>query len=235
MRKTPAQRHLEAKQAALASASTPAGSELQGSAYQLMLAQLAEHRRSLKDIQSIEKKIEAKRGFLPLYDDWVDGALAHGRGGQDLVLTTVLIWHIDAGNFRRALQIAEYAVAHSLPLPDQYERTLGTALIDEFGGAALRGQMSRQDALELLPDVLHGTRELDAPDQARAKLHKAYGYALIDKSGSKDVNFEKLELKQVEGALEHLQRAFELFDQVGVKKDIERLDRQLKKLQAQTP
>ncbi len=235
MRKTPAQRHLQAKQAAIASASTTAGSELQGSAYQLMLAQLAEHRRALKDIQSVERKIEAKRGFLPIYDDWVNGALAHGQGGQDLVLTTVLIWHIDAGNYRRAIEIAQYAVAHSLTLPDQYERNLGTALIDEFGLAALSGKMTREDALELLPQVLVGTQGLDAPDQARAKLHKALGYALIDKNGSSDVDFDKLELHQAENALHHLQRALDLFDQVGVKKDIERLDRQLKKLRTQAP
>lgn len=229
MRQTPAQRSQQRKLAALASAAAPQGGELQGSAYELMLAQLAEHRRALKTVQSIERKIEVKRTFLPVYDAWIDGALATGHGAQDQVLTTVLIWHIDAGNFRRAIEIAQYAVQHSLSPPDQYDRSLGTILIDEFAAAALNGQMTNEDARDLLPLVLAETQQLDAPDQARAKLHKAVGYALIGKTGPADVDFDKVKSAEARAALEHLQRALALFDQVGVKKDIERLERRLKK------
>lgn len=235
MRQTPAQRHLQHKLAAIANAAVPAGGELQGSAYELMLVQLAEDRRRLKDIQSIERKIEAKRQFLPNYDAWVDGALTAGNGAQDLILTTVLVWHIDAGNFGRALQIAPYAIAHELPLPDQYDRNLGTVLIDEFGAAALGGKMTNAQAREFLPQVLSGTAALDAPDQARAKLHKAIGYALIGKTGPADVDIDAVPLPEARAALDHLQRALGLFDQVGVKKDIERLERRLKRLDAPAP
>lgn len=44
-------------------------------AYELMLMQLAEHRRRLKQVQSIERKIEAKRTMLPEYMPWVQGVL----------------------------------------------------------------------------------------------------------------------------------------------------------------
>jgi hypothetical protein len=229
-RSTPAQRHLQAKLAAMAAASAPAGGQLQGTEYELMLAQLAEHRRSLKDIQSIERKIEAKRAFLPVYDVWVDATLANGNGAQDTVLTTVLVWSIDVGLYTRALQIAMYAVQHGLSMPDQYERNLGTALIDEFSTAALSLKMSREDAMAVLPTVLSLTQDIDAPDQARAKLHKAIGYALINKAGSKDVDLAEIDQNSCRVAMDHLQRALELFEQVGVKKDIERLDRHLKKL-----
>lgn len=228
MRQTPAQRSLARKLALATAAAAPAGSEPQGSAYELMLLQLAEHRRTLKGIQSVERKIEAKRAFLPAYDSWVDGVLANGRGAQDQVITTVLIWHIDAGNYARAIEIAVYAIKHELSPPDQYERSLGTILIDEFAAAALAGKMSTAEARELLPQVIFGTRELDAPDQARAKLHKALGYALIDKTGPADVELEKVDTSTAQAALEHLQRALALFDQVGVKKDIERLERRIK-------
>ncbi|CAN7261492.1 phage terminase small subunit [Variovorax sp. LjRoot84] len=236
MRQTPAQRSLQRKLAIVASAAAPAGGELQGSAYELMLAQLAEHRRSLKDIQSVERKIEAKRAFLPDYDAWVDGALTGGNGAQDQVLTTVLVWHIDAGNYRRAIQIAQYAVAHQLAPPDQYDRNLGTILIDEFAAAALSGKMENTDARELLPQVLFGTERLDAPDQARAKLHKAFGYALLGKTSPADVEYDKVTTPDARAALEQLQRALVLFDQVGVKKDIERLERRLRsELPAEPP
>lgn len=226
---TPAQFHRQRKLAAYASANAPAGGPVQGSAYELMLVQLAAHRRNLKDIQSIERKIEAKRQFLPAYDPWVDGALAGGNGAQDVILTTVLVWHIDAGNYRRALEIAPYAVRHGLQMPDQYDRSLGTVLIDEFGVAALSGKMSLDDARELLPQVIDITAALDAPDQARAKLHKALGYALIGKTGPADVEYDATPLPAATAGLKSLQRALDLFDQVGVKKDIERLERRLRK------
>ena len=194
-----------------------------------MQAQLAEHRRSLKLIQSVERKIEAKRTFLPVYDAWVDGALASGTGGHDLVLTTVMVWHIDAGNYGRALEIAAYAIRHKLPLPDQYDRNLGTVLIDEIGAAALAGKIPLLDAISVLPRVLDLTQELDAPDQARAKLYKAMGWVLIGKTGPADIDYEAVLRPIAINALKYLQRALDLWDQVGCKKDIERLERRLKK------
>jgi len=226
--RSPALAARERTQARLAAASSPFGVPVVGDAHNLMLAQLVEHRRALKDIQSVERKIEAKRLFLPIYDAWVDATLAHGKGGQDPIITTVLIWHIDAGNYARALQIARYAVQHSLELPDQYERSLAVALIDEFGAAYLTGKMTPDQALQILADVLQLTSEHDAPDQARAKLHKAIGYALIGKTGPGDVELDKVAPAIAAQALQHCRRALELFEQVGTKKDIERLERRLK-------
>lgn len=228
MRQTPAQLHLQRKLALIAVAAAPAGGEPQGTAYELGLVQLAEHRRRLKDIQSIERKIDAKRQFLPEYDAWIDSTLEAGTGGQDVIFTTVLVWHIDAGNYARALQMAPYAIEHGLQMPDQYDRSLGTVLIDEFGAAALSGKMTIEEARELLPQVLAYTEALDAPDQARAKLHKALGYADIGKTGPADVDYDKVPLPAVAAGLNNLQRALALFEQVGVKKDIERLERRLK-------
>lgn len=54
------------------------------------------------------------------------------------------------------------------------------------------------------------------PDEVRAKLHKVMGYGLRDN-------------EQPELALNQLNRAFQLHERVGVKKDIERLERELKK------
>lgn len=235
MRQTPAQRHLERKLAVIAVAAVPAGEQLQGSAYELMLVQLAEHRRRLKDIQSIERKIEAKRQFLPDYDAWIESTLEAGTGAQDVIFTTVLVWHIDAGNYARALQMAPYAVAHDLQMPDQYDRNLGTVLIDEFGAAALGGKMTVDEAREMLPRVLACTEDLDAPDQARAKLHKAMGYALLSKTGTENLDLDKVPDADARTALEHLQRALALFVQVGVKKDIERLERRLRAVTPPAP
>ena len=70
MRQTPAQRHrihtLAMQQAEQAHAASAHG-ETVGTAYELQLAQLHQHRLRLKDLQSVERKIEAKRALLPEY------------------------------------------------------------------------------------------------------------------------------------------------------------------------
>ncbi|MDZ5457012.1 phage terminase small subunit [Azohydromonas lata] len=225
---SPALRHQREVLARQAAAAAPHGGHVQGSAYEVTLAQLVEHRRTLKDIQSVERKIEAKATMLPAYDAWIDGALQAGNGAQDEVLTTVLVWHIDVGNYARALQIARYVVQHGLQMPDRYERGVPVVLIDEYSIAALTGRMPHELALQVLPEVLQLTAEHDAPDQARAKLHKAIGYALIRKSGSADVDVSAVAEPVARTALGHLQRALHLHDLVGVKKDIERLERRLR-------
>lgn len=85
MAMTPARAHMLAMTAASLSADDSGANALdpaQTSAYELMQAQLYEHRRALKAIQSIERKVEAKRDYLPLYWPWVDGVLAGGQGAR---------------------------------------------------------------------------------------------------------------------------------------------------------
>ena len=78
MRQTPAQRHrmhsLASQQVAQHEADNAHGQTV-GTAYELQLAQLHQHRLRLKDFQSVEKKIEAQRAMLPEYDPYVDGVL----------------------------------------------------------------------------------------------------------------------------------------------------------------
>lgn len=228
MAKSPAMLSRERKLAQRAAANSPHGESVVGSAYELMLAQLVEHQRALKAIQSVERKIEAKRGFLPTYEAWVAAALEHGQGAQDRVLMTLLVWYLDVGEIERGLAVARYAMAHGLTLPDQYERTLPTLLLDEVGGAALAGKLPPEAALQVLQQVAEMTAEHDAPDQARAKLQKAIGYALIGRLWASDVDIARLEVQVAQAALPPLRRALELFEGVGVKKDIERLERRLK-------
>lgn len=67
---SPAQRRFETVTAAMAAAQSDPGESLAGNtAYELMLAKLDADRRRLKDIQSIERKIEVKREILPEYEN----------------------------------------------------------------------------------------------------------------------------------------------------------------------
>ena len=234
-RMTPAQRHLQRKQASQAAAAAPAGATTEGSAYELMLAQLYEHRQQLKAIQSIERKIEAKRTFLPLSAPWVKGVLESGQGAQDLVLTTVWVWALDVGDYALALDMARYILQHGLTLPDQYQRDAATTLIDEVADASLKGKVPFDLAAAVLAQVDELTTERDVPDQARAKLHKAMAYAIVGRTSVSEVDYKDLPLAQAQAALPHLHRALELFQGVGVKKDIERLERRVKDLTLPPP
>ncbi|VWD07934.1 small terminase subunit [Burkholderia aenigmatica] len=213
----PFRQHFQRTVAAAAARGTPTsvGGLRDDSAYTLMLAQLDEHRRALKAVESLERKADLKRQFLPAYDAWVAGVLDGAAGAQDDVLMTIMVWRIDVGDFRGALEIGAYAVKHNLALPDQYKRSTPCLLVEEFAEAALRANRAGESIqVEPLLEIEWLTTVCDMPDEVRAKLHKAIGYGLAASDPAK--------------ALDHLRRALQLFANVGVKKDIERLERELK-------
>src|SRR5690606_4249301 len=106
---TLAQRTQQRKRAAAEAAQAePALTMAGATAYEMQLAQLQQDRLRLKQVQSGEAKAELKRQLLPDYAPYVDGVLAAGRGAQDEVLTTIMVWRIDAGDYTGALAIARY-------------------------------------------------------------------------------------------------------------------------------
>lgn len=221
---TPVQRHLQRHTAAtLQRTEAEAQPDARhATAYELQLMQLAEHRRQLKAIQSIERKVELKHKLLPEYDAWIDGTLSADHGAQDEVLTTLLVWHIDCASYGRALQIAEYALRHGLVLPDRYERSLACVLAEEIADAQLKGfDAGKPIDLSTVHRAIDLTERHDMPDEVRAKLLKARGIARL---GFGD-GFSTLQ-----DALTDLRRAHVLHAKVGVKKLIEQTERKLKKI-----
>ncbi|MCL4166583.1 UNVERIFIED_CONTAM: hypothetical protein GTU68_023477 [Idotea baltica] len=182
-------------------------------AYELQLVLLAEHKRQLKGIQSIERKVELKRELLPAHAAYLSGILEADKGSNDEVVTTCLLWLLDTGEYIAALVLAEYCIRHNLATPDAHQRTMGTMIAEEVADGYLK---SEPVSLEVLEQVQALTAEQDMPDQVRAKLLKALGYQLREKG-------------DLSGALEYLERALKLNDKAGVKKDIERLEREIKK------
>jgi Phage small terminase subunit len=223
---SPAQRHKARVLAERAAEAAAPGGITHGSAYEMMLYKLANDRRSLGSIQSVARKIEVKATMLPEYQDWIDAVLAKGHGGQDDVFAALLVWHIDCGEFARAVEMARYAVAHKLTLPDQFNRDIPTMLLDEFSMAYSHGKLADDpaQAVEILAQVQHLTEHCDAPDQARAKLFKAAAYAMVavlDQAGNELLTASQL--PQAETAHKLMERALALFPGVGVKQVMERL------------
>lgn len=229
-----AQRHFIRVSASLAAAAAPDehGGMAHSSTYELMLSKLTQDRIRLKALQSVERKIEVKREVLPEYADYVAGVLAGGAGAQDDVLTRVMVWRIDVGDVAGALAIAEYVLRHGLMLPDNFNRTMGCLIAEEIAEQAMR-QMDGDDPvrLELLARVQELTTTEDMPDEVQAKLKKAIGRTmLLEVSPDAPASTDKTWLEQ---ALANFQRAIELHDKCGVKKDIEGIERALKKIAAQ--
>lgn len=232
---SPARQHYARVAAAQAAGTANPGRPQNGQQYEIHAATLWEARRTLKGIKSTEQKIAKKRELLPEFDSYVAGVLEAGNGAQDDVLMTVMIWRLDIGDIEGALAIGEYAMRHSLDAPDRFERDTPSILVEQLAEEAMRQleashadtDEGRQAAANAAADLtMHLSRvealtsDADMHDPIRAKLHKALGYAYRARGG------------HVADAIEHLKRALELNDRAGVKKDIEKLERELKQQNA---
>ena len=179
------------------------GSNASLTGYNQMLLQLTEHRRRLKTVQSNERKAQLKREFLPAYASWIAGLLDADASGQDDVAMYVMIWRIDAGDYTGALDIARHAIKHGRVLPQRFDAAMRAFSAGESFSAAI------------LTQVLDIVESQDMPDQSRARLHKAMGYALRDND-------------QAVAALNHLKRALQLDNSSGVKTEINKLESRLR-------
>lgn len=206
------------------------------SAYDVMRAKLYEDMRSLKSVQSLERKIALKRELLPGYFEWVrgvlEGAAASGAGVDDEVLATVLVWLIDVGELASAVPLAEYVLRHGLRIP-RHDRQAAVIITEEVAETALKMIDADQPVpMGALTDIWLLTEAADMPDQVRAKLEKAMGLELARQAdatepGSDGIAGAGRALR--EEALKHLRRAVELDDAAGVKGRIKALEKALEK------
>lgn len=193
--------------------------------------------RRLKEIQSIERKVEAKREMLPEYAEWVAGLLQAGReAGKGLaedVLPTIMVWRIDTGDYAGALELAEHVLRHDVPLPARYNRTAPALIAEEIADAALRAiAADKPFDLDILEHVDVLTCDDDMHDQIRAKVHKAIGLAI-----ARDLDADKVGsdfLLKSERALASLRRAQVLDDRIGVKGMVQRIEKAMKPASADT-
>lgn len=195
-------------------------------AHEQIMHRLRMDQGALKRVQSDQAKAAMKRQLLPHYEGWIEGTLDGNSGRQDEVIVTLMVWAIDAGDYALAARIGRYVVTHGLLMPDRFNRTAATVLVDEICDPILV-QVKADDAIDVTPylavldEVADFTSGSDMPDVVRAKLCKARAFAL--RNGTTEEQTTALEL---------LRQALTLDAGAGVKKEIDRLARVVKKATA---
>ena len=254
---SPAQLHLQrfhARASIVAAPSGPVAAEYpedgpEASAYALLREQLGEHLAELKNTAGTEAKIAKKLEFLPIYADHIKTVLlaseTEGKALQDIILVQVMIWTFDAATtnpdlYVDAFTLADHVLKYGLTLPERFNRS-PAALIAEFvaDDAAQKIGLASPDVispfgLDLLKrafDIIEGRS--DVVDQIPAKLHKCAGYiymrlAAAIADGRETGPAGGLKAAQSE-ALTHFKRAFALQTNIGVKKEIQALEKALSK------
>ena len=215
---SPARLHKQREEARIASERAAERQEtIQGSEHELALAQLAQHKRQLQGIQSLEARQAKKAELIQEWHGYIDGVLAADAGVPDPIISQMLPWLFDVGDIDRALTVGDYLLRHDLPAPEQFTRDLPSLYAEMAAESALNRPSSL--SVEQLAEVLDATTGYDMVDEIRAKLYRALGEALHDEGN-------------LEAAVTHLRRAVELNPKVGCKPLLAQLE---KELAAQTP
>lgn len=222
---TPAQKHFQTVMAER-HGKTDEQSDTARTAHEQIMHRLRMDQSALKRVQSDQAKAAMKRQLLPHYEGWIEGSLDGDSGRQDEVIVTLMVWAIDAGDYALAARIGRYVVTHGLLMPDRFNRTAATVLVDEICDPILV-QVKADDTTDVTPylavldEVADFTAGSDMPDVVRAKLCKARAFAL--RNGTTEEQTTALAL---------LRQALTLDAGAGVKKEIERLARVVKKAAA---
>ncbi|WP_198078278.1 phage terminase small subunit [Acinetobacter calcoaceticus] len=217
--------------------------------YELQLTQLNNDIHRLKQIQSIEAKIQLKQALVPTYLPYVDGIIEANKPIQDNVFMTVLVWCIDTGFYEKAVEMAEFALRHSMIMPDRFERQTATLVVEEISNAFLKKLKTSAEidlpilwALETILESDDIPKEsLDMPDQVRAKLLvalakgeiKEINSAIEANSGEIDDQLPEWIVPHALKAKARLERAIELDDRCNGKQDLKSLTTLLKKFPEQ--
>ena len=163
----------------------------------------------LSNIQSISHKIELKKEFLPFYLPWIEGTIAEGVGAQNDMLVKLMVWCLDAHEFKTAISIAEYALLNDFVMPEPFTRDVATVFVEQLSDEMLKNVDNVGAHAELIQRAVDSTTAQDMPDQVRAKLYRVLGDSLKD--------------AKPDDAIHAYETAIKLDDSVGCKKDLGQL------------
>ena len=231
-----ARKHYQQHQAKSAAESAAEFGTMQNTnAYEQQLMQLNSDKNRLKNIQSKQNKVELKRQLLPNYKPYIQGILEVKPGVQDAVVTEILVWAIDIGEYDFALDLAEYVLEHGLKLPDRFERSEACFITEDIADEFLKVlktdvhvDITVLERLEsLITDESLDKSKRDMPDEVKAKLYMALG-----KAEMRLITGEQLvDLVHATRARDFLDQACKLDDKCGGRTDLNKMTKFVTKLQ----
>ena len=188
-------------------------------------------------INSREARQALKRDeLLPKYLDYVQRYRESGLNHPNPVLMQVLVWLFDTAQFEAGIELADFAIGQGQQLPERFKRDVQTFVADELIDWAeaehKAGRSPEPYVSQLLPRVdgnwdgfkQGGESERPAPwqlfERIPARYHKLLGVLTM-------------ECKDWAPAVAHLNRATELYPEIGVKTRLEGAEKALRKQQAE--
>ncbi|MEZ5688676.1 MAG: phage terminase small subunit [Caenibius sp.] len=206
------------------------------SEYQQLLTHLHNDLRTLHGIQSNEAKAAKKAQMIKAYLPWVEGTLAIEEGQaapQDEIVVTALIWAIDIREWELALDLLDHVHKHALQLPERFHRSPRGLVWSEMADVGIKEPGSVPVDLMVRAQEGIDTAE-DVKDETKARFYRAVGEAYAKLAEDFDPNTDTATAggkpALVDTALNYMTRALSLDDKVGVKKPIEQLTREARKL-----
>lgn len=188
-------------------------------------------------INSREARQALKRDeLLPKYLDYVQRYRESGLNHPNPVLMQVLVWLFDTAQFEAGIELADFAIGQGQQLPERFKRDVQTFVADELIDWAeaehKAGRSPEPYVSQLLPRVdgnwdgfQGGEGVRPAPwqlfERIPARYHKLLGVLAMDR-------------KDWAPAVAHLNRATELYPEIGVKTRLEGAEKALRKQQAET-
>ncbi|MBB61151.1 phage terminase small subunit [Stutzerimonas balearica] len=188
-------------------------------------------------INSREARQALKRDeLLPKYLDYVQRYRESGLNHPNPVLMQVLVWLFDTAQFEAGIELADFAIGQGQQLPERFKRDVQTFVADELIDWAeaehKAGRSPEPYVSQLLPRVdgswdgfTQGSEgERPAPwqlfERIPARYHKLLGVLAMER-------------KDWAPAVAHLNRATELYPEIGVKTRLEGAEKALRKQQAE--
>jgi hypothetical protein len=137
-------------------------------------------KKTIETVRSRARRVEVKRKCLTQYQEWLEvyrvADLARVSVNHRSMYIWLLLWHIDVGQWERALVLAEPALKAKLTAPEGFNRSLIEMVVEEISKGVL-GEEQPEHYGALLMTLLEWSQGYDLHDFIRAKLYKACGLA----------------------------------------------------------
>jgi len=146
----------------------------------LVISQFKSDRLRLTTIRSRSRRDEAKRSLLTEYDNWIDELMCSEvfNQAQESMFVWLLLWHVDVGNWEKAVAMAAFALRKGMTTPLNFSRNLSEVIAEQVADGINRSgeHVKYRVVLESLIGLVISE---DMKDQITAKLYKACGLAFI--------------------------------------------------------